>query len=105
MLDKQKPAYKPTWTSFENATKDDFLAVMEYDEAYANAVADRLLDALKELDEEDTPYPINRYQHSLQSATRAHAAGEPEDLVIAALLHDLGDTLSPSTTVNWPLRS
>ncbi|MDA5092715.1 HD domain-containing protein [Aliiroseovarius sp. KMU-50] len=86
---------KPTWTSFENATKEDFLAVMEYDEAYANAVVDRLLVALKELDEEDTPYPINRYQHSLQSATRAREAGEPEDLVVAALIHDLGDTLSP----------
>lgn len=86
---------RPTWTSFEEATKEDFLAVMEYDEAYNAALPDRLMAALRELDEDWTPYPVNRYQHSLQAATRAWAAGEPEELVVAALLHDLGDTLAP----------
>lgn len=86
---------KPRWTSFETATKEDFLAVMEYDAAYNRALPDRLLAALKELDEEETAYPVNRYVHSLQAATRAWEAGEDEELIVAALLHDLGDTLAP----------
>ncbi len=86
---------RPTWTNFENATREDFLAVMEYDAAFNAGLVDRLLDALRGLDEEWTAYPINRYQHSLQSASRAYDDGAEEEIVVAALLHDLGDTLSP----------
>ena len=86
---------RPAWTSFDTASKADFEALKDYDDAFNAGLVDRLLEALRQLDEPDTAYPINRYQHSLQCATRAHAAGEPEDLVVAALLHDLGDTLAP----------
>ena len=34
-------------------------------------------------------------EHSLQSATRAHRDGADEEMVVAALLHDIGDLLSP----------
>jgi predicted HD phosphohydrolase len=40
-------------------------------------------------------YRVDRYTHSLQSATRAHREGARVDLVVAALLHDIGDDLSP----------
>lgn len=87
--------YKPTWRNFEEATREDWRAVMDYDTAFNNGLVDRLVAALRDLDEDETPYPVNRYQHSLQSATRAHADGAEEEVVVAALLHDLGDTLSP----------
>ena len=86
MLDK---SHKPTWTSFEEATKADWDAVMEYEEAYNAALPDRILDAIRSLDEEWTPYPVNRYQHSLQAATRAYEDGADEELVVAALIHEL----------------
>lgn len=86
---------KPTWTSFEDASREDFLAVMEYDTAYNDALPDRILKAIRDLDEDWTAYPLNRYQHSLQSATRAYEDGADEELVIAALVHDIGDVLSP----------
>jgi len=92
MLDK---SHKPTWTSFENATKEDFLAVMDYEDDYNAGLVDRLLDSIKSLDEEWTPYPVNRYQHCLQSATRAYEDGADEEIIIAALIHDVGDILSP----------
>ena len=38
--------------------------------------------------------PINSYQHCLQTATRARRAGESDELVVAALFHDLFDDLS-----------
>ncbi len=40
-------------------------------------------------------YRVDRYEHSLQSATRAHREGARVDLVVAALLHDIGDDLCP----------
>lgn len=40
-------------------------------------------------------YQVDRYTHSLQSATRAFREGARIDLVVAALLHDIGDDLSP----------
>ncbi|MCP4981187.1 MAG: phosphohydrolase, partial [Gammaproteobacteria bacterium] len=63
--------YKTGWTAMEDASQADFEAVVDFEADYNAALVDRLLAQLKELDEPWTPYPINRYQHSLQSATRA----------------------------------
>ena len=38
---------------------------------------------------------MDRLEHSLQSATRAYRDGADEEMVVAALLHDIGDLLSP----------
>ncbi len=40
-------------------------------------------------------YPVDRFQHSLQSATRALRNGEDDEMVVAALLHDVGDPIAP----------
>ena len=40
-------------------------------------------------------YQVSRLEHSLQSATRALHAGESEEMIVAALLHDIGDELAP----------
>jgi len=54
-----------------------------------------LLAMLKTADLPDSGYQITRYQHSLQSATLALRDGQDEEMVVAALLHDIGDTLAP----------
>lgn len=92
MLDK---THRPTWTRMEDASKEDFLAVMAYDDHFNAGLVDRLIAALISLDEDWTPYPINRYQHSLQAASRAYEDGAEEEIVVAALIHDIGDILSP----------
>ena len=40
-------------------------------------------------------YQVDRYTHSLQSATRAESDGADEETVVCALLHDLGDVIAP----------
>ena len=56
-------------------------------------MADRVLTHLKLLDGDFGGFPIDRLQHCLQTATRAHRDGRPETYVVMALLHDVGDTL------------
>ena len=38
-------------------------------------------------------FNVDRLEHSLQTATRAHRDGRDEEYVVCALLHDIGDTL------------
>ncbi|NIJ66949.1 putative HD phosphohydrolase [Sphingomonas leidyi] len=54
---------------------------------------DRILGHLKLLDGDFGGFAIDRLQHSLQTATRAHRDGRGENYVVMALLHDIGDTL------------
>jgi predicted HD phosphohydrolase len=60
---------------------------------------DRMLAHLRELETtERLPDPfgrVSRLAHCLQSATLAHRAGESEEYVVVALLHDIGDLLGP----------
>jgi predicted HD phosphohydrolase len=55
-----------------------------------------LLGQLEALKGPTFGYRVDRYEHSLQSATRALREGARDDLVVAALLHDIGDNLGPT---------
>ena len=44
-------------------------------------------------------FPVDRYTHCLQTATRALRDGRDDEYVVCALLHDIGDTLG---TFNHP---
>jgi len=55
----------------------------------------RILASLKQLSGSLGGYPVSRLEHSLQAATRARRDGADEELVVAALIHDVGDELAP----------
>jgi len=54
-----------------------------------------VLEALRRLDHSLLGYPLSRLGHSLQVATRALTDGADDELVLAALIHDIGDELAP----------
>jgi predicted HD phosphohydrolase len=54
-----------------------------------------VLDALRKLDQSLPGYPVSRLGHSLQSATRALKDGADDEIIVAALIHDVGDELAP----------
>lgn len=60
---------------------------------YARDLPDRVLAHLKLLDGDFGGFPVDRLEHCLQCATRAHRDGRDEPYVVMALLHDIGDTL------------
>lgn len=53
------------------------------------------MNALDKLKDSLSGYKVSRYEHSLQSATHAYRNGEDEEMIVAALLHDIGDELAP----------
>jgi predicted HD phosphohydrolase len=81
------------FTSMQEGTEADWSIIGSHFMDYAAALPDRVLAHLKLLDGDYGGFPIDRLQHSLQTATRAHQAGENEPYVVMALLHDIGDTL------------
>jgi predicted HD phosphohydrolase len=81
------------FTSMKEGTEADWSIIGSHFMDYAAALPDRVLVHLKLLDGDYGGFPIDRLQHSLQTATRAHQAGENEPYVVMALLHDIGDTL------------
>lgn len=59
-------------------------------------VADRVISHLQMLKNDFGGFAVDRLEHSLQTATRAHRDGRDEEYVVCALLHDIGDILGPS---------
>jgi len=84
-----------SFVHMEDGSREDYQMLFQIEEQYASGVADRVLAHLKELQQEPHGYQIDRYQHSLQTATRAYRDGADEETVVAALLHDIGDALAP----------
>ena len=81
------------FTSMKEGTEADWSIIGSHFMEYATALPDRVLAHLKLLDGDYGGFPVDRLQHSLQTATRAHQGGESEPFVVMALLHDIGDTL------------
>jgi len=79
----------------QDGTREDYLLLDQSERDYAVGLPDRVLGALRRLDHSLDGYPLSRLGHSLQVATRALADGADDELVLAALIHDIGDELAP----------
>src|SRR3954467_305497 len=77
----------------EESTAEDRAIIGKSFVAHGQGLADRVLDHLRLLDGDFGGFAVDRLTHSLQTATRAMRAGEDEEYVVCALLHDIGDTL------------
>ena len=86
-------ADRASFTAMTNGTAEDWQIISSHFFPFASQVGKRVLDHLKLLDGDYGGFPVDRLEHSLQTATRAHRDGRDEDYVVAALLHDIGDTL------------
>ncbi|HEV7612946.1 MAG TPA: HD domain-containing protein [Steroidobacteraceae bacterium] len=100
MTDKtaDRAAPSPEVVSFhrmEDGTREDYELLERGEREYVRALPDRLLSALQKLDQSLPGYPVSRLGHSLQTATRALKDGADDELIVAALIHDVGDDLAP----------
>ena len=80
----------------KDGTAEDWKIIVAHAAPFAKDLPNRLVTHLKLLHGDCGGYAVDRLEHSLQTATRAQQAGEDEEYVVCALLHDIGDTLGPS---------
>jgi predicted HD phosphohydrolase len=84
-----------SFRQMKHGTKEDYALLDESERNFAVRLPDNVLAALRALDHSLEGYPLSRLGHCLQVATRAHADGADDELIVAALIHDIGDLLSP----------
>jgi len=84
-----------SYTRMEEGTREDYLLLKELEKPFKDATIDRVLAALRQLRDSYAGDQVDRYEHSLQTASRAFRDGADEEMVAAALLHDVGDLLAP----------
>jgi predicted HD phosphohydrolase len=85
------------FTAMTDGTADDWAAIARAGMAHRGEHVDRIVSHLKLLDNDYGGFSVDRLEHSLQTATRAHRAGQDEEYVVCALLHDIGDILLPAS--------
>jgi predicted HD phosphohydrolase len=88
-MSEQRAGFK----AMQEGTAEDWQLISSHFKAFSTGLPDRVLTHLKLLDGDYGGFPIDRLEHSLQTATRAHRDGRDEEYVVCALLHDIGDTL------------
>ena len=79
--------------SMDEGTQADWQIIAGEFIPFARGGAGRVLDHLRLLQGDYGGFPVDRFEHSLQTATRAYRDGRDESYVVMALLHDIGDTL------------
>ena len=83
------------FVQMKDGTKEDYLLLEKHEKKYIEGTADRLIKFMSGLTNTLEGYQITRLEHSLQSATRALNDKANDEMVVATLLHDIGDELAP----------
>ncbi len=78
----------------DEATAEDWAIIRERVWETQPEVAERVLAMLEGLAQIEEGFAVNQLVHATQTATRAERAGASEELVLAALCHDIGKALS-----------
>ena len=78
-----------------DGTREEYELLERHYRRFTDGLPERLMAHLQLLSGDLMGYKIDRFQHSLQTATRAQRDGADDETVVAALLHDIGDTISP----------
>ena len=87
------------FAEMKQGSKEDYLLLDKYEQEYINGTADRIIKFMSGLNTTLEGYKITRLEHSLQTATRALNDKAEEEMVVAALLHDIGDKLAPLISI------
>jgi predicted HD phosphohydrolase len=92
--DSQVKLERATFTDISDSTQLDWDIISREAHPYDSSVGERVLAHLQLLKGEYGGFPVDRYEHSLQTATLAYRDGKDTEYVVCALLHDIGDTLA-----------
>ena len=88
---------KVKFKQMKEGSKEDYLLLNKLEKKFIEGTADRVLKTMQGLTSSLVGYQINRLEHSLQTATRALKEKASDEMIVAALLHDIGDELAPNS--------
>jgi len=84
---------RATFIRMQDSTQQDWQLIGAEFMQFSKGLPARIIQHLRLLEGDYGGFPIDRYTHSLQTATRALRDGRDEEYAVCALLHDIGDTL------------
>ena len=84
---------RATFRAITESTQQDWDIIVRAQKKFASMSGARIIEHLKLLSGDYGGFPVDRLEHCLQTATRAHRDGRNEEYVVMALLHDIGDML------------
>ena len=87
---------RAVFKTMTESTAEDWAAIVRAGAAHRGKHVDNILAQMEMLRGDAGGFNVDRLEHSLQTATRAHRAGRDEEYVVCALLHDIGDLLLPA---------
>jgi predicted HD phosphohydrolase len=83
------------FTQMQDGTREDYELLELHERDYLRTLPDRIMSAVQALEAGLGGYPVTRLEHSLQAATRAKRDGADTEMIVAALVHDMGDDVAP----------
>ncbi|MBW2244097.1 MAG: HD domain-containing protein [Deltaproteobacteria bacterium] len=95
-MNKPDATEQAQFRAMTEGTAEDWGTIARHMRPFVTELPQRILTHLQILAGDYGGYPVDRLEHCLQTATRAHRDGRDEEYVVCALLHDMGDTLGPS---------
>jgi len=78
----------------DRSTRDEWLGIGRATEQLQPSVPDTMLEMLQRLEPMYAGFGVSQLHHALQTATMARRAGASDELVLAALCHDVGKVIS-----------
>ena len=94
MVENRIMGKQASFTAMADGTSADYAIIADHSAEFASKLPDRILAHLELLKGDTGGFAIDRYEHSLQAATRAFRDGRDDEYVVCALLHDIGDTIA-----------
>jgi predicted HD phosphohydrolase len=93
----EHPSERAQFKSMAESTKDDWMKIAAASAPFNRELPNRVLAHLQLLKGDCGGFAVDRFEHSLQSATLAHRDGMEEEYVVCALMHDIGDILASAS--------
>ena len=96
LIKQQDAAPRAKFHAMTEGTQEDWMEIGMAAMPHRGELPDRIMAHLKLLKGDHGGFAVDRLEHSLQTATRAHRDGRDEEYVVCALVHDVGDILGPA---------
>ena len=88
---------RANFKSFAESTREDWQLIVSQREPLLSALPGRVTQQLELLRDDFGGFPVDRLEHSLQTATRAERDGRDDEYVMCALILILATYLHPIT--------